>query len=154
MTETTSIIVSRSIDEPAKKIFDLLTNPERHHEFDGSGFVVSDDKTDRIQKTGDVFRMNMNGPHMGGDYKTENHVTGFDENKLVAWKTAPAGEEPPGWEWTWALESTGSDSTDVSLTYDWSAMDPKAAQDLGMPLVSREQLEESLERLANAVAGE
>ncbi|WP_030014092.1 SRPBCC family protein [Curtobacterium sp. S6] len=153
MTDTTSITVSRSIDAPAKAIFDLLSNPERHHEFDGSGFVVSDDRTDRIQKSGVKFTMNMTGAHMGGDYKTDNYVTGYDENKLIAWKTAPAGEEPPGWEWTWALESTGSDSTDVTLTYDWSAMDPQAAADLGMPLVKEDQLEQSLELLANAVSG-
>lgn len=154
MAETTSITVTRSIDEPSDKIFDLLSNPERHHEFDGSGYVVSDDRTDRIQKSGQVFRMNMNGPHMGGDYKTDNYVTGFDPNKLIAWQTAPAGEQPPGWEWTWELQSQDSDQTEVSLTYDWSKMDPQAAQDLGMPLVSQEQLEESLEQLANAVSGE
>ncbi|MBE8527152.1 SRPBCC domain-containing protein, partial [Amycolatopsis sp. H6(2020)] len=105
------------------------------------------------QKVGDVFRMNMHGDHMGGDYKTENHVTGFDENKLISWKTAPEGTEPPGWEWVWELESTGSDSTDVRLTYDWSAVDPQFAREVGFPLVSEEQLESSLDKLAAAVAG-
>ena len=33
---------------------------------------------------------------MGGEYQTENHVVGYDENKLIAWQTAPAGQEPPG----------------------------------------------------------
>ena len=70
MTDQTSITVTRTIDAPAKDLFDVLSNPERHQELDGSGFIVSDDKTDRIQKVGDVFRMNMHGDHMGGDYKT------------------------------------------------------------------------------------
>lgn len=52
--------------------------------------------------------MNMQGDHMGGEYKTDNHVTGCVKDKLLAWKTAPAGTEPPGWEWLWELESQGA----------------------------------------------
>lgn len=149
----TSIQVSRQVDAPAKKIFDLLSNPERHHEFDGSGMIVSDDKTDRVAGVGDVFTMNMHAEVMGGDYKTENHVTGFDEGKLISWQTAPEGTEPLGWEWVWELESQGSDSTVATLTYDWSKMDAGKAQKLGMPAVPEKALESSLEKLASAVAG-
>ncbi len=104
MAQEQRITVQRTIDAPAKDVFEVLTNPERHAELDGSGFVRSDEKTDRIQAVGDVFRMNMSGDHMGGDYQTDNHVTAFDPNKMVGWKTAPAGTEPPGWEWLWELE--------------------------------------------------
>lgn len=154
MTEKTSITVTRSIDAAAKDIFDVLSNPERHHEIDGAGHIVSDDRTDRIQKSGDVFRMNMDAPHMGGEYQTDNFVTGFDKNKLISWQTAPAGEEPGGWEWVWELASTGEHSADVTLTYDWSKMDPKLAQELKMPLVPEEALAKSLDNLAAAVSGE
>ena len=153
MTEQTSITVSRTIDAPAKDIFVVLSNPERHAEIDGSGQIVSDDRTDRIQKSGEKFTMNMNAEHMGGDYKTDNFVTGFDENKLIAWQTAPAGEEPAGWEWLWQLTSEGSDATEVSLTYDWSKVDPKLAQEIGFPIIQAEQLESTLDKLAAAVTG-
>jgi uncharacterized protein YndB with AHSA1/START domain len=153
MAENTSITVTRSVDIPAKDLFNILSNPERHAEIDGSGFVVSDDKTDRISGQGDVFRMNMHGDHMGGDYKTENHVTGFEENKFISWQTAPAGEEPPGWEWIWELTSTGSDSADIRLTYDWSKVDQETVNQIGFPLVTEEQLEASLGRLAAAATG-
>ena len=153
MTEQTSITVSRTIDAPAKDIFEVLSNPERHAEIDGSGQIVSDDRTDRIQKSGEKFTMNMNAEHMGGDYKTDNFVTGFDENKLIAWQTAPAGEEPAGWEWLWQLTSEGSDATEVSLTYDWSKVDPKLAQEIGFPIIQAEQLESTLDKLAAAVTG-
>ena len=99
MTTDTSITVSRTIDAPTSTVFEVLSNPERHVDLDGSGFVVSDEKTDRITGTGQVFRMNMTGDHMGGDYQTDNTVTGYDPNHLVAWQTAPADTEPPGWEW-------------------------------------------------------
>ncbi|WP_129657808.1 SRPBCC family protein [Rothia halotolerans] len=153
MAENTSITVTRSVDIPAKDLFNILSNPERHPEIDGSGFVVSDDKTDRISGQGDVFRMNMHGDHMGGDYKTENHVTGFEENKFISWQTAPAGEEPPGWEWIWELTSTGSDSADIRLTYDWSKVDQETVNQIGFPLVTEDQLEASLGRLAAAATG-
>lgn len=153
-TSGTSLTATRTIDAPTTAVFDVLTNPERHAELDGSGFVVSDEKTDRITATGQVFRMNMTGDHMGGDYQTDNHVTGFDPNHLVAWKTAPAGTEPPGWEWVWELEDRGPDATEVRVTYDWSKVDdPDLLAKISFPLVEQEALETSLGNLAAAVTG-
>ncbi|WP_432478837.1 SRPBCC family protein [Nocardioides sp. GXQ0305] len=151
MSDEKRITVQRTIDAPTTAVFDVLSNPERHPEVDASGFVVSDEKTDRITGTGQVFRMNMTGDHMGGDYQTDNTVTGFDPNHLIAWHTAPADTEPPGWEWTWELTAQGSDATDVVLTYDWSKVsDPTTLQQVGFPLVSHQQLEASLGNLAAA----
>ena len=97
--------------------------------------------------------MNMSGDHMGGEYQTDNHVTAYDTNKMVGWKTAPAGTEPPGWEWLWELEPQGSDSTLVTHTYDWSGVTDQALLDkVGFPLVKESQLEDSLARLAAAVS--
>lgn len=154
MTESQSITVSRRIDAPAKEIFAVLTLPSRHAEIDGSGFVRSDNHNDRIAKTGTKFVMNMEGDHMGGEYQTDNWVTAFAENQMVGWKTAPAGTEPPGWEWLWELKADGSEATHVSLTYDWSKVtDPEILQKVSFPLVSEDALEQSLANLASAVSG-
>jgi uncharacterized protein YndB with AHSA1/START domain len=154
MSDQKSITVQRSIDASTRDIFDVLSNPERHAELDGSGFVVSDDRSDRITGTGQVFRMNMSGEHMGGDYQTDNTVTGYDANHLLAWRTAPAGNEPPGWEWLWELEADGSDATNVRLTYDWSRVDdPEILRQVRFPLVTEDALEASLDHLASAVSG-
>jgi uncharacterized protein YndB with AHSA1/START domain len=143
------LTVTRTIPAPAERIFNLLSNPDAHVQLDGSGFVRSAEKPQRISEPGDVFRMNMTGDHMGGDYQTDNTVTGFVPNKLIAWKTAPAGTEPPGWEWMWELTPSGHDSTDVSLTYDWSKVtDKDLLAKVKFPLVSEEQLDDSLARLA------
>ena len=151
MTET-KIVVERTINASSAKIFEVLSNPERHVDLDGSGFVRSEEKTDRIQGTGEVFTMNMSGEHMGGEYQTENHVTGFDPHKLIAWKTAPAGQEPPGWEWMWELEPQGSDTTLVRHTYDWSGVtDKDLLAKVGFPLVTEQQLDDTLVRLEEAV---
>lgn len=153
MSTDTSITVQRTIDASTQDVFDVLSNPERHPELDASGFVVSDEKTDRITATGQVFRMNMTGPHMGGDYQTDNTVTGYDKNHLLAWQTAPAGTEPPGWEWVWELEAEGSDATRVTLTYDWSKVtDQDLLAKVGFPLVPESALEASLGNLASAVS--
>ena len=152
MTDETTITVHRSIDVSAADLFDVLTNPNRHSEFDGSGFIRSADHPQRITGVGETFRMNMAGDHMGGEYQTDNHITGYQANKLLAWKTAPAGQEPPGWEWVYELDPTGPDHTDVSLTYDWSKVtDKELLKKIPFPLVGKNDLEVSLARLAAAV---
>ncbi|WP_375424053.1 SRPBCC family protein [uncultured Friedmanniella sp.] len=151
---TTSQTVSRTINAPATEIFDLLSNPERHAEFDGSGFVRAAVKPQRISAVGDTFRMDMEGPHMGGEYQMDNHVSGFQPNTLIAWKSAPAGTEPPGWEWLYELKAEGSGTTEVSLTYDWSAVtDKELLKKITFPLISEDSMEQSLASLAAAVNG-
>lgn len=149
-----SISVSRLIDAPAEEIFEILTLPAKHPSLDASGTVISG--TDqRIQNVGDVFVMNMHAEMMGGDYKTENHVTGLDPNKLIAWKPCPEGTtvEDNGWEWVYELQPEGSDSTTVTLTYSWEHANPKVTKKISFPLFGEKVLEESLERLASTVAG-
>jgi uncharacterized protein YndB with AHSA1/START domain len=148
------ITVERTINAASDAVFDVLTNPDRHKELDGSGFIQAVAKGDRINGVGDTFRMDMAGDHMGGEYQTDNHVVGYDQNRLLAWQTAPAGTEPKGWQWVWELESQGSDRTLVRHTYDWAQVADEAllAKNL-FPLVGPEQLEDSLQRLDQAVTG-
>ena len=148
------ITVERTINAPSDAIFDVLTNPGRHKELDGSGFIQAVAQGDRIAGVGDTFTMQMAGDHMGGEYRTDNHVVGFDPNRLLAWQTAPAGTEPKGWQWVWELESQGSDQTLVRHTYDWQQVEDEAllAKNL-FPLVQQDQLEDSLQRLDQAVTG-
>ncbi len=155
MSNEKSITVTRDIPAPATKIFAVLADPSHHVELDGSGFVQGVDQADRITRVGQTFRMNMAGDHMGGDYQTDNVVTGLDPGKLLAWKTAPAGSEPPGWEWVWQLDPQDADSTSVSLTYDWEKVtDPDILSKVSFPLVSETQLDDSLNALAEVVSGQ
>lgn len=155
MTENEGkLTVERVFDAPAKEIFNVLSNPANHAELDGSGMVRSDEKTDRITGVGQVFTMNMYWDKLGGDYQTDNHVVGYDVNKLLAWKTANAGQEPAGWEWVWELEADSQESTKVTLTYDWSKVtDKEVLRMVSFPVVQAQQLEGSLEKLAAVVAG-
>lgn len=151
-TTETSITVTRTIDAPAKDIFDVLTLPARHRDFDGSGMVRAAENTERITKSGEQFVMNMHAEDMGGDYRMYNHVTAFDPNKMVGWQPAQEKnkDQPAGWEWLYELTPQGSDSTEVSLTYDWSKVEDPKLKGI-FPKVSADELEESLNLLAAAV---
>jgi uncharacterized protein YndB with AHSA1/START domain len=154
MTPDKSITVERTIQASTSAVFEVLSNPQRHAQIDGSGFVKGDIGSDRIQQVGDVFTMDMTGDHMGGDYQTENTVTGYSPNQLLAWQTAPAGQQPPGWQWIWELEAEGSEATRVRHTYDWSNVtDPDLLSKISFPLVSQSQLEDALTNLDQAVTG-
>ncbi len=143
--------VTRTIEAPAQDIFEILTLPVRHQEFDGSGMVRADERSQRIQQVGDTFVMNMNNDRFG-DYRMENHVVAFDENKLVGWKPAQPGSEPAGWQWVYRLEPVDQDTTEVSLTYDWSHVeDPKLLAENIFPAVSEEQMDTSLKQLQSLV---
>lgn len=148
MTDQMSVTVERTVEAPVDRVFDLLSNPQNHQKLDGSGFIRGVDHADRIQHVGDVFTMNMEGPHMGGEYQTDNHVSGYAKDKLLAWQTAPAGTTPPGWEWIWELESQGPTSTLVRHTYDWSKVTDKALlEKVRFPLIDEDQLSETLSKL-------
>lgn len=149
MADTQKYTVTRTINAPVHQIWNVLSNPELHKEFDSSGRVRSDEKSNRIQATAEVFTMNMEGPN--GSYKTDNHVVGFNEHKLLAWATAPAGQEPQGWQWIWELDSVDASTTTVSLSYDWSRVDDEAMKKFKPPLLNEKELEDSLANLAATV---
>ena len=83
---------------------------------------------------------------MGGDYQTDNTVTGFDANHLIAWKTAPAGTEPPGWEWIWELRAgLGRHRGDPDLRLEQGRT--RVPGEGSFPLVPDRELEDSLGNL-------
>lgn len=155
MSDDQKITVSRVIDAPAKDIFRVLSDPQNHARIDGTGMIQSDEKTDRITANGQTFRMNMHNERFN-DYQMDNHVTGYAENKLLAWMPGMVGYNdgaPGGWEFAWSLEPQGPDSTEVTLTYDWSKVTDKGIlKTLSFPVLSADQLDASLARLAEAVA--
>ncbi len=79
--------VERFIAAPAAKIFDLLADPSRHREIDGSGTVKGPPAGSQRLRLGSKFGMSMK---MGIGYTMENTVVEFDENTLIAWQPRPA----------------------------------------------------------------
>ncbi|MBK8470572.1 MAG: SRPBCC family protein [Candidatus Phosphoribacter sp.] len=126
------ITVQRLIPAPADAIFDLLADPSRHPEIDGSGTVLgpSSGRARRLA-IGDVFGMNMK---MGLGYATRNEVVEFIDGRRIAWRTlaaAPLDKVFTGRIWRYELEPAEG-GTLVRESWDISREAP-----LSRPLVRR-----------------
>jgi uncharacterized protein YndB with AHSA1/START domain len=89
MTDSGDVVsVERVIAAPADRIFDLLANPDRHHDIDGSGTVRDAKQSPTRLTMGAQFGMSM---HLGVKYSMVNEVIEFDDGKRIAWQTRPAG---------------------------------------------------------------
>ena len=135
------ISLSRTVAASADRIFDLLADPARHPELDGSGSVrASLSKGSRRLSLGARFGMRM---RLGLPYTILNTVVEFEEARLIAWRHFS------GHRWRWQLADLGDGSTEVTETFDWStARSPRAIELLGFPARNRRGIEATLDRLA------
>ena len=107
MSESSDVVsVERVIAAPADRIFELVADPARHHDIDGSG-SVRDAKSSPTRLTmGATFGMSM---HLGINYSMLNEVIEFDDGKRIAWQTRPSGNFQRklfgGRIWRYELES-------------------------------------------------
>lgn len=79
--------VERLIAAPAAAIFDILADPSRHQEIDGSGTVKGTPEGSQRLALASKFGMSMK---MGIGYSMVNTVVEFDENRLIAWQPRPS----------------------------------------------------------------
>jgi uncharacterized protein YndB with AHSA1/START domain len=149
-----TVSVERIIPAPPELIFDLLADPNRHADFDGSGSVKGPTADSPSRLTlGAKFQMSMK---MGVGYSMANTVTEFEENRRIAWSPKPAsgrGARFVGRIWRYELEPVEG-GTKVTETWDIS----KEAARLALRVVAvggtRKAMEKSLERLESlATAG-
>ena len=125
MTSSSDLVTAeRVIPAPADKIFDLLADPSRHQDIDGSG-TVRDAKTGSERLAlGSTFGMSMKN---GLSYSTHNEVVEFDENRRIAWQTKPkaswAAKLAAGRIWRYDLEPVDG-GTLVRETWDISQEAP------------------------------
>jgi hypothetical protein len=151
------VAVSRRICAPAHDIFQILANPARHPEMDGSGSLRRAVSGAMISGVGDVFVMKMYFGHLG-DYEMNNHVVEYEPDRRIGWEpeagrghpaAAPDSSDPGRWghRWTYQLTPDGADATIVTETYDCSQApeDERAAMDNGQVWI--EAMTGTLERL-------
>lgn len=79
--------VERFIPAPPERIFDVLADPSRHAEIDGSGTVRQSPGGSQRLRLGSKFGMNMK---LGIGYSMENTVVEFEENRRIAWQPRPS----------------------------------------------------------------
>ncbi len=86
MSEHDVASVERLISAPPEPIFDLLADPDRHQEIDGSGTVRGTPQGSQRLALGSKFGMSM---HAGFGYSMASTVVEFEENRRIAWQTQP-----------------------------------------------------------------
>jgi uncharacterized protein YndB with AHSA1/START domain len=151
------VAVSRRISVPAHEIFQVLADPARHPEFDGSDSLRGAASTAVVSAVGDIFVMKMYFPHIG-DYEMNNHVVEYEPDRRIGWEpaagrghpsTAPGSADPERWghRWTYQLTPDGPDATVVTEIYDCSQApaDERAGMDDGK--VWAAAMAQTLERL-------
>ena len=124
-------------------IFDLLADPSRHAEIDGSGSVqkAKDGSPQRLA-LGAKFGMDMK---IGLPYSIKNEVVEFEEDRRIAWRHA--GHHI----WRYELEPV-EEGTRVTETFDWAtSRAPWALELMRAPERNRKAMESTLVRLAAVV---
>ena len=95
------VTVERVIPAAPEAIFELLVDPDRHHDIDGSGTVVGSKRGSQRLALGSRFGMSMK---VGMSYSMVSTVVEFEEPRLIAWQTRGPGNLGGGRIWRYELE--------------------------------------------------
>jgi hypothetical protein len=131
------VSASRVIPVPRQVIFDLIANPGRHAEFDGSGTVLGEVRGPDRLSLGATFAMSMK---RGASYKTVNTVSTFDEGTAIAW------HHPAHFIWRYDLADVEG-GTLVTESFDYSKWWGLFIIPLGWPEQNRVAMEKTLVRI-------
>lgn len=82
-----SVTVEKLVHATPERIFDLLADPRRHREIDGSGTVRDAVEGPTRLAQGAQFGMHMKA---GAPYQMTNTVVDFEENRRIAWQPRPS----------------------------------------------------------------
>ena len=147
------VTVERVVPAEPQAIFDLLADPSRHHEIDGSG-TVGQAKGDAPRRLalGSTFGMSMK---MGVPYSMASTVVEYEENRRIAWQTrgpGRIGSKVGGRIWRYELEPAEG-GTIVRESWDISQESPATKFMVkGAAAKTRTSMEKTLARLAERLA--
>jgi uncharacterized protein YndB with AHSA1/START domain len=115
--------VERVIPAPPGAIFELIADPRRHKDIDGSGTVRDAKDVPERLELGSTFGMNM---QYGGSYSMQNTVIEFEPNRRIAWQARPPRDGGGIWRqlfggriWRYELEPVDG-GTKVRESWDVS----------------------------------
>ena len=141
MTNPAKIVsVTVTVNATPQQIFDLLADPSKHGEIDGSGSIQNAQSSapERLA-LGAKFGMDMK---IGVSYKITNEVVEFDEPRRIAWRHFG------GHVWRYILEPTDG-GTLVTEQFDWNTSRSQLLMRvMNYPAKNRASIEKTLERLA------
>jgi hypothetical protein len=157
VTEETMSVVT-TINAPVQTVFDVLADPSTHAAIDGTGWVRESLDGKRLTEVGQVFRVAMyHENHPNKDYEMANRVETFDPPSAIAWQPGQGSDDANlefgGWFWRYDLKPVGPAQTEVTLTYDWSAVPSQTREHIGFPPFDVSHLDNSLRNLAQLAEG-
>ena len=144
--ECKPVSVSRRIEAPAGAIFNLLVQPDRHHEFDGSAMLRPGADNKDIAGVGDVFVTKMYFEAMG-DYEMYNRVVVFEKDRCIAWEPGNPELDRNGSRWRYDLAPDGPAATVVTETYDCTDAPESVREAVNGGTAWLTAMSETLERL-------
>lgn len=152
MTDDTMSAVC-TVNAPAETVFAVLADPTTHQAIDGTGWVRESLDGKPLTDVGQVFRMAMYHDNFGGmHYEMANRFEVFEPPRAIAWLPGQGADDTNlefgGWIWRYDLEPLGDDRTEVTLTYDWSAVPQALREHIEFPPFDRQHLDNSLKHLA------
>ncbi len=135
------VSVTVKVNAAPQTIFDLLADPSKHGEIDGSGSVRNAQSSAPARLSlGAKFGMDMK---LGVNYKITNEVVEFDEPRRIAWRHFG------GHVWRYILEPVDG-GTMVTEQFDWNtAKSPLMMRVMNYPAKNRVSIEKTLQRLAD-----
>lgn len=134
------------IAAPAGAIFDVLADPARHADFDGSGTVQHVRGGSSRLSLGAEFGMDMKFAFI--PYRITNKVVEFEDGRLIAW--AHFG----GHRWRYELTPDSDHATTVTESFDWSTSRfPKGIELMRYPSAHVGNIDATLDRLAALFEG-
>jgi hypothetical protein len=151
-----SVKATTVINAPPEGIFAVLADPATHAAIDGTGWVRETVDSTPLTAAGQIFRMSMYHPgHPDGTYETANRVLVFDPPTAISWETGYEADDGSlrfgGWTWSYDLTPAGPSNTEVTLSYDWSAVPDPVRELIGFPPFPPAHLGNSLAHLAELV---
>jgi uncharacterized protein YndB with AHSA1/START domain len=152
---TTRFQATVTVPASPHRVFELLTDPARHREFDATDMVGRPACPARLTRVGQVFVMNMtyrDGRRIE-HYQSDNHVIALEPPRAVAWTTATHDGDPLGWLWRYDVKPVAAGAA-VTLTYDWTDAPAENIRRFGVPLTGADGLARSLRLLCDACKGE
>jgi len=135
------ISATKFVPATSAEIFELLADPRRHHEIDGSDSVLAARvKAPKRLELGSKFGMRM---RIKVPYLITNKVVEFEEGRLIAWC------HMGGHRWRYILEPTDG-GTNVTEQFDMTtARNVKMLRRMNAPTRNRVSIEKTLENLAS-----
>ena len=141
------------IDASPEAVFGVLADPGSHAAIDGTGWVCEALDTAPLTAAGQVFRMAMyHSDHPNGGYVVANEVQVLSRPHVIAWRPGYDTDDGTlafgGWVWRYDLDWEDG-GTQVTLSYDWSAITDEARKAQSFPPFGVEHLIASLDHLAD-----